>query len=80
MRLAFYLNDRESIEWHAERLPAIGEELAFGDRGVFRVTGPHVSRLPEAYAGEFKIERIRDSTHEDMAKVMKRGPGTLPVI
>ena len=76
-RIEFWSTERDAILWTFDREPSIGEEVVLGDRGVYRVLGRRHDDVPGADVA-FDVERVRDSTSEDIKAMLERGVDRLP--
>jgi hypothetical protein len=77
-RFSFCLSATNSIEWSFNRHPQIGEAVTLGDRGIFLV----VEKLPPPpetdIDAEYRVERLRDTTVDDLNALYTRGVNELP--
>jgi hypothetical protein len=68
------------VEWTRPTSPAIGDGLVL-QSGLYRLTEPHNSNIPELYDGEFKVKRVRDATPEEEAEIAGlAAAGELPIV
>lgn len=65
-RMNFRISSTESIQWHFNRHPELGEEIILGDRGVFRVGGRLPADGPEL---EYEAEWLREPTSAELAAI-----------
>ncbi|MEX2647177.1 MAG: hypothetical protein WD249_13020 [Gaiellaceae bacterium] len=76
--LEFWFTEHDAIVWHFDRHPEIGEEVVLGDRGVYRVTDVKERRGVSTADAEYVVERVRDTTYDDLKAMYERGVNRLP--
>jgi hypothetical protein len=75
---SFWFTSHDSFIWTFDRFPRIGEEITLAGLGVYLVLSLRDGKTDPTTDADYNIERVRETTTEDLQTAVSRGFNALP--